>query len=130
MTEIRHEIAAADRAAVIGLRATLAANPMAITRASYDALLEQVAAPGAVEFSEAQVGGVPGVWCLPATRRTGVATLYLHGGVFALGSAWAYRHFVGHIAARSGVPAFVADYRLAPEHRFPAALEDARAAYR
>jgi acetyl esterase/lipase len=56
--------------------------------------------------------------------------LYLHGGVFAYGSAHAYRNFVGQIAARSGVRAFVADYRLAPEHAFPAALDDARAAYR
>ena len=56
--------------------------------------------------------------------------LYLHGGVFAYGSAHAYRNFAGQIAARSGVPAFVADYRLAPEQTFPAALDDARAAYR
>jgi acetyl esterase/lipase len=55
--------------------------------------------------------------------------LYLHGGVFVYGSARAFRHFVGHIVARAGVPAFIADYRLAPEHPFPAAFHDARAAY-
>jgi monoterpene epsilon-lactone hydrolase len=130
MTEIRHGLTAADRAAMTALRARLAGNPIAITRASYDWLLEQVPAADAVTYSEANVGGVPGVWCTPKSPQTGAALLYLHGGVFAFGTARAYRNFVGQIAARAGVPAFVADYRLAPEHAFPAALDDARAAYR
>ncbi|HEV7504193.1 MAG TPA: alpha/beta hydrolase [Thermoanaerobaculia bacterium] len=130
MTVVRHGLTTADRAAMTALRAGLAANPIAITRASYDRLLEQVPPADTVAYSESSVGGVPGVWCEPASHRAGVAMLYLHGGVFAYGTAHAYRNFVGHIAARSGVPAFVADYRLAPEHTFPAALDDARAAYR
>lgn len=130
MTEIRHPLTAADRAAMTAFRATLAAHPIAITRASYDSLLERVPPADAVAYSESNVGGVPGVWCEPASHRDGVAILYLHGGVFAYGSAHAYRNFAGQIAARSGVPAFVADYRLAPEHTFPAAHDDARAAYR
>ena len=44
--------------------------------------------------------------------------------------AAAYRHFVGHVAAASGMPAFVADYALAPEQPFPAALDHALDAYR
>ena len=130
MTEVHHELTAADRAAMTSLRAMLAANPTAITRASYDALFERVPPPNGVEYSESHVGGVRGVWCLPTSHRAGIAMLYLHGGGFVFGTARAYRHFVGHIAARSGVPAFVADYRLAPEHPFPAALDDAGAAYR
>ena len=130
MTEIRHGLTAPDRAAMAALRARLAAAPLAITRASYDKLLEQVPPADTVTCSAYHVGGVPGAWCDPASHRAGVAMLYLHGGVFAYGSAHAYRNFVGHIAARSGVPAFIADYRLAPEHAFPAALDDARAAYR
>lgn len=130
MTEIRHALTPHDRAAMTALRAGLGTTPIAITRASYDRLLEQVPAADTVAYSEANVGGVPGVWCAPTSHRAGVAVLYLHGGVFAYGSAHAYRNFVGQIAARAGVPAFVADYRLAPEHTFPAALDDARAAYR
>jgi acetyl esterase/lipase len=54
----------------------------------------------------------------------------LHGGWFNLGTAKAYRHLVGHIAARAGAKAFIPDYRLAPEHPFPAAVEDVLACYR
>jgi monoterpene epsilon-lactone hydrolase len=58
------------------------------------------------------------------------AIMHLHGGWFNWGSARAFRHLVGHIAARSEVDAFVPDYRLAPEHPFPAAVRDAQACYR
>jgi monoterpene epsilon-lactone hydrolase len=54
----------------------------------------------------------------------------LHGGWFNLGSAAAYRHLVGHIARGAGATAFIPDYRLAPEHPFPAAVEDAGASVR
>jgi len=121
---------AADRVAMASLRAAFAANPIAMTRDSYDGLFEQVPPADAVDYSESSVGEVPGVWCVPTGRRETAALLYLHGGGFIFGSARAYRHLVGQIAARAGVPAFVADYRLAPEHPFPAALDDTRAAYR
>src|SRR5882724_6933347 len=130
MTVTRHGVTAADGAAMTSLRAALAANPIAITRASFDGLFEQVPPAEAVDYSESTVGGVPGVWCVPRGHRAAAALLYLHGGGFIYGSARAFRHLAGQIAVRAGVPAFVADYRLAPEHVFPAALDDARAAYR
>ena len=55
--------------------------------------------------------------------------LYLHGGAYILGSAKAYRNFAGQIANHAGVAAFVLDYRLAPEHIFPAAIDDSIAAF-
>jgi len=69
----------------------------------------------------------------PARPAAGVgepAMLFLHGGGFAVGSAYGYRALVGALVAAAGVPAVVPDYRLAPEHPFPAALEDALSAYR
>jgi monoterpene epsilon-lactone hydrolase len=99
-------------------------------RQQYDALLEGVAPPDGVTFESATVGGVPGVWVHPASRRPDEAILHLHGGWFHAGSAKAYRHLVGHIAKRAGARAFVPDYRLAPEHPFPAAVDDALATYR
>ena len=99
-------------------------------RQQYDALMEGVAPPTGVTFASATVGGVPGIWVHPSSRRTDAAILYLHGGWFHAGTAKAYRHLVGHIATRAGTSAFVPDYRLAPEHRFPAAVDDALATYR
>ena len=74
-----------------------------------------------------RVGGVPGWWCEPVGAPTDVAILHLHGGWFNWGSAEAFQHFVGHIARSAGAKAFVPDYRLAPEHPFPASADDARA---
>ena len=99
-------------------------------RKQYDALMEGVAPRADVTFEPDTVGGVPGLWVQPASSRPDEALLHLHGGWFSAGSARAYRHLVGHIAARAGARAFVPDYRLAPEHPFPAAVDDALATYR
>ena len=56
--------------------------------------------------------------------------LYLHGGGYRLGSPAAYRHFTWRIADAVRARVLIIDYRLAPEHPFPAALDDAVAAYR
>jgi acetyl esterase/lipase len=58
------------------------------------------------------------------------AVVYFHGGAYVLGSAAAYRNFVGQIAARAKVAIFIADYGLAPERPFPAAVNEAAAIYR
>ena len=99
-------------------------------RAQFDALMERVPPPGDVTFETGSVGDVPGLWVHPASSRSGEAILHLHGGWFNFGTARAYRHLVGHIAARAGAKAFVPDYRLAPEHPFPAAVDDVLACYR
>jgi epsilon-lactone hydrolase len=99
-------------------------------RAPYDALMESVLPHAGVTFEPGTVGGVSGLWVHPASRRPGEAILHFHGGWFHAGSAWAYRNFVGHIATRAGASAFVPDYRLAPEHPFPAAVDDVAETYR
>lgn len=55
--------------------------------------------------------------------------LYFHGGAYVVGSARAYQHFVGQVAARARVSAFVPEYGLAPEYPFTAAVDDARASF-
>jgi acetyl esterase/lipase len=77
------------------------------------------------------VGGVPGEW----SRRTGAparpgSILYLHGGAYCVGSPATHRALTSRLARVTGLPVFAADYRLAPEHPYPAALDDAIAAYR
>ena len=129
----RHPISDADRDAMTGLRAQVVANKGRLqgtsAREPFNAITERVAAPEGVSFRPGTVGGVPGVWCTPPAPRAGEVLLHLHDGWFTWGTAHAFRNLVGQIAARVGIEAFVPDYRLAPEHPFPAGLDDARACY-
>ena len=128
-----HPITAEDRNAMSELRATVAPNKGKLrgtaARGPFDAITRGVAAPEGVSFRPGVVGGVAGVWCTPTNTKPGTALLHLHGGWFTWGTAEAFGHLVGQIASRVGIEAFVPDYRLAPEHPFPAALEDARSCY-
>src|SRR5260370_21619733 len=77
------------------------------SRKFFDALMEGVSPRDDVTFESATVGDVPGVWVHPASTRYDEAILHVHGGRFVSGSATAYRHLVGHLAAMSGARAFV-----------------------
>jgi acetyl esterase/lipase len=99
-------------------------------RGPYNGIMERVAPPDGVSFEADTVGGISGWWAKPARARKGTAILHLHGGWFNWGSAQAFRNLVGHIAMSAGADAFIPDYRLAPEHPFPAAVKDAEACYR
>jgi acetyl esterase/lipase len=92
--------------------------------------MERVVAPPNVTFDNDTVGGISGVWAKPARPRKGAAIIHLHGGWFNFGSARAYRNYVGHLASSARANAFIPDYRLAPEHLFPAAVMDVEACYR
>jgi monoterpene epsilon-lactone hydrolase len=98
-------------------------------RGPFDALMEGVLPRDDVTFEADALGGVPGIWVHPANWRPDEAIVHLHGGWFNFGSAKAYRHLVGHIVARARARAFIPDYRLAPEHPFPAATDDVLACY-
>jgi acetyl esterase/lipase len=82
-----------------------------------------------VEISETRAGGVRALACTPVRGRTDTTILYHHGGGYRLGSADMYQSFASHLASLCGATVLVLDYRLAPEHPFPAALTDAAAAY-
>jgi acetyl esterase/lipase len=86
--------------------------------------------PEGVSYAPATVGGVPGVWVEPGEADPQRTILYLHGGGYVVGSSDTHAKLAGHLAVAAGARAFVADYRLAPEHPHPAALDDALAAYR
>lgn len=133
MPKSYHPIGESDTAAMAGLRAMLASQPtMHITpetRGFFDQMIEATPAAKDVTYESGSVGGVPGWWCRPRNPASLAAVLYLHGGGYVIGSAAAYRHPAGQIAANSSLSTFVADYRLAPEYPFPAAINDALAAY-
>ncbi|MBZ9994914.1 alpha/beta hydrolase [Mesorhizobium sp. BH1-1-4] len=129
-----HPITPEDKIAIAGLRTLVEPNKGKMqgiaAREIFDAIISHVVAPEDVTFRPGTVGGIAGWWCQPSDARPGQALLHLHGGWYNWGTAQAYRHFAGHIAKRAGAQAFVPDYRLAPEHPFPAAVLDARACYR
>jgi monoterpene epsilon-lactone hydrolase len=129
-----HPVSQSDAVAATTLRAGVAAfkGKLAGTaaRAPFDDVMERVEAPTDVTFEADTVGGIAGLWAKPARAREGAAIIHAHGGWFNLGSAHAYRNFVGQIASSAGADAFIPEYRLAPEHLFPAAVTDVEACYR
>lgn len=84
--------------------------------------------PRGVTYEPGTVGGIRGEWVRPAGGGTGVRLFYLHGGGFVACSPRTHRPLTGAFARR-GFTVFAPDYRLAPEHPFPAALDDALAAW-
>jgi len=72
---------------------------------------------------------VPGEWLLPSGEPHEGAILYVHGGAFIAFSPLSHRRLTTALVRASGVPAFVIAYRLAPEHPFPAALDDVLAVF-
>lgn len=74
-------------------------------------------------------GGVRALRLDPPRRALAATLLYLHGGGYVFGSPRSHRTMVARIVRAAGLPAILPDYRLAPEHPFPAAPDDALATY-
>jgi acetyl esterase/lipase len=133
-TAIHHPINLLDRVAIAAMRLMVGSMKGSLTgpssREQFDELMEKTPAAEGVTYVEGDVGGVAGWWCRPEDAVAGAALLYFHGGAYVVGSARAYQHFVGQVAARAKAVAFVPEYGLAPEHPFPAAVDDAQACYR
>ena len=86
-------------------------------------------APKNVEYPAATVGGIEGEWVTrPGLEQDAPVLLYLHGGGYFACSPRTHRPITGSFA-QAGLRVFVPEYRLAPEHPYPAAVEDAQAAW-
>ncbi len=129
-----HPVSKEDSVAVAALRSVVAPMKGKIEgtagRGPFNAIMERVVAPEGVTFEAATVAGISGWWVRSERAKKGAAIIHAHGGWFCWGTAQAYRNFVGHIALNAGADAFIPDYRLAPEHPFPAAIRDLEACYR
>ena len=102
---------------------------LAAWRAFMVGMGKQARPPRDVRIEAVEEDGVRGSWFHPAEANGKGRILYLHGGAFVAGSVHIYREFVGRLAAAAGLSTFSVEYRLAPEHPHPAALDDAEAAH-
>jgi epsilon-lactone hydrolase len=98
-------------------------------RSIFDEWHQATREPEDVTYREEVLGGVPGIWTLPAGADSSKVLLYMHGGGFAVGSAASHRKLAAHVAKSLGVTSFVLDYRRAPEHPHPAQVEDGVAVF-
>jgi monoterpene epsilon-lactone hydrolase len=103
--------------------------PLAERRSNWerDSLLEEL--PQGAHHSEVVAGGVASEWMEMPGADSRRVLLLLHGGGYNAGSPVIYRKFAAYLSRATGLRVLTPDYRLSPEHVFPAAVEDAEAAY-
>lgn len=95
-----------------------------------DALMRVSVLPKGTRTEVTRLGDVPAMRISTPASLPDRALLYLHGGAYLIGSTTTHRALAAHLADASSTVAFVVDYRLAPEHPYPAAVDDALTAYR
>ncbi|MFI1912008.1 alpha/beta hydrolase fold domain-containing protein [Nocardia sp. NPDC020380] len=98
-------------------------------RTAFESMHAQLPVPEGVALLPFNADGVPGLQLVPA-ESGGAVAIHLHGGGFAVGSALGYRGLAGAIADAGRMTVLTPEYRLAPEHPFPAARDDALTVYR
>lgn len=99
-------------------------------RERLDGLAAAFALPPDVRTQSVQAGGVPAEWTETPGVEPGRVILFLHGGGYVSGSIRSHRHMIAEAGRQAKARTLALEYRLAPEHPFPAALDDARAGYR
>ena len=119
---------------IAALRARLRPTPPDVKwvdmRAMYDGMGKQYPLPDDVRLEAIDANGVKAEWSTTPAADASRAILYLHGGGYVIGSVLSHRHLASELGRAAGTRTLAVDYRLAPEHPFPAAVEDALAAYR
>ena len=103
---------------------------VAEVRARFEKMGEFLGGAPDGKCEKADAGGVPAEWVTAPGCDPGRAVLYLHGGGYVIGSINTHRRLAYDVSAASGGRVLVIDYRLAPEHPFPAAVDDATTAWR
>lgn len=115
------------------VRGLLTGLPRPVGWAERRARIEQVAAvdapPPEIAFTTATIAGIPAEWSAAPGADARRVLLYLHGGGYCSGSIISHRGLVSRAGQAAGMRGLALQFRLAPEHPFPAALDDARAAY-
>lgn len=104
--------------------------PIRLQRAWTELAARMINVPKGISLERGTLGGRTCDRIVPPGADPGRAVLYLHGGAYVVGSNRTHRGLAAHIAIAAGTAVHVLDYRRAPEHPYPAALEDSLAAYR
>ncbi|WP_167160919.1 alpha/beta hydrolase [Streptomyces sp. MBT27] len=99
-------------------------------RAGFRALMAQMVVPGDVRTTQTTLGGRPALHVEPDSGARPGTILYFHGGGFVFGSPETALSLTAQLVSRTGFDSYSVDYRLAPEHPFPAGLQDNLRAYR
>ena len=119
-----------DLIALLRARPSDPSAPIDELRSGYEKFARAMRAPAAgVTVQPDTIGSIPAEIHQPENGSAGNAVLYFHGGGYGIGSLETHRSLCSALAARSDMAVVAVDYRLAPEHPFPAAYEDALAAY-
>jgi epsilon-lactone hydrolase len=103
---------------------------LAELRAQYDEIASRHPLPSDVDYQPVDAGGVSGEWLSGLNPSNDCVLLYLHGGCYATGSVQTHRDLMTRLSITASMRVLGLNYRLAPMHPFPAAVEDAAAAYR
>ncbi|HTW71954.1 MAG TPA: alpha/beta hydrolase [Acetobacteraceae bacterium] len=119
---------------IAALRELIASRPRATDiaqrRRDIDERGRQFGVPRDVTVEKVSANGVPAEWTWTQAADRDRAVLYFHGGGYVIGSLDSHRHVVAEIGRASAARTLAIDYRMAPEHPFPAAVQDALAAYK
>jgi acetyl esterase/lipase len=85
--------------------------------------------PEGVTYAEADAGGVPAIWAIPVNSSSEHVLLHSHSGGSVVSSMYMDRKAVAHLARATGMRALIINFRLAPENRFPAQIDDVETAF-
>jgi acetyl esterase/lipase len=99
-------------------------------RENFAKLMNALPVPDGIHVDETSLGGRPALHISPDAAAGSGTVLYLHGGSHVAGSPWTALGLTADLVVRTGIPALSLDYRLAPEHPFPADVQDVVTAYR
>ncbi len=102
--------------------------PVSLQRRWLELMAATLPEPSGTLTRKVYLGRRPGLRVTVGATERPRAIVYLHGGAYTVGSPRAYRSLAAFLARASGAAVYLVDYRLAPEHRYPAALDDAVAA--
>lgn len=113
------------------MAATIPPDNVFVSRCIYDQVHQAAAECPSVSFTDTVLAGtsIPCKWARPPNAPADRVLLFFHGGAYGLGSPNAHRKLAAHLARACNAAALIVDYRLAPEHPYPAALDDCVAAY-